>query len=72
MEGQLEIKAKSINYLFSDEYFSCPVCGELVEPDDICRKCNWQNTGPENIEPGPNTMTLSMAKKAWTTGNQVY
>lgn len=47
------------------EYIHCPVCGGLVETYDICDTCHWQNTGPVNIDGGPNKITLSKAKKIY-------
>lgn len=49
----------------------CPVCNTPIEMDDICEVCNWQNTGPYNIDGGPNKMTLKEAKKAWVEGKPI-
>ncbi|NOW84287.1 CPCC family cysteine-rich protein [Clostridium beijerinckii] len=52
----------------------CPVCGEEVEPFDICDKCDWQNSGPkenENSLQGPNRMTLKEAREAYKKGEKV-
>lgn len=49
----------------------CPVCGAVVEEFEICETCNWQNTGPHNVDGGPNKMTLSEAKEAWEKQKQI-
>lgn len=46
----------------------CPVCGAPVETDDICEKCGWQNTGLNNVDGGPNKMTIQEARKAYAEG----
>lgn len=51
----------------SRRMIDCPVCGRLVEEDEIC-VCNWQNTGVINIDGGPNKMTLEEAKEAYSKG----
>lgn len=50
---------------------ACPVCGTLVETDDICENCKWQNTGLNNVDGGPNKMTLEEARKAYAEGRPV-
>lgn len=63
----------SQNEILDDEkrLIHCPVCGEIVEMDDICETCNWQNTGSFNVDGGPNKMTLAEAKKAWADGKPI-
>ncbi len=39
----------------------CPVCGKDVGLYDICENCGYQNTGEENIDGGPNKVTLKEA-----------
>lgn len=43
----------------------CPVCGADIIDFDICDICRWQNTGPNNMDGGPNKMTLSEVKEAF-------
>lgn len=49
----------------AEELFPCPVCGNLVEEWEICDVCNWENTGPVNVDGGPNKMKLIEAQKAY-------
>ena len=37
-----------------DDKMHCPVCGNIVETYDVCKVCNWENTGFINIYCGPN------------------
>jgi len=53
-------------------WLNCPVCGTEVMDYDICDNCGWQNTGPINIDGGPNKMTLAEAKKAYANGKKFY
>ena len=60
---------KSKTWIKDDEiWLYCPVCGTEVSDYDICEKCGWQNTGPTNIDGGPNKMTLKEAKEAYRKG----
>lgn len=54
-----------------DYQMSCPVCGDEVDMFDICDNCGWQNTGPENIDGGPNHMTLLEAIAAYKEGRPI-
>lgn len=52
----------------------CPVCGAEVDWFDICDKCSYQNSGPEEKEGdllGPNKMTLKEAKEAYKMGKKI-
>ena len=54
----------------------CPVCDEEVDMFDICDKCGWQNSGPnenenENNLRGPNEMTLIEARENYKKGKKV-
>ncbi len=56
------------NEIFDPETaFPCPVCGRLVDTEDIC-VCGWQNTGPINIDGGPNPLDLKDAQEAYKKG----
>ena len=55
----------------NEVWLSCPVCGHDVIDYDICDNCNWQNTGPVNIDGGPNKMTLAEAKIAYAKGEPI-
>lgn len=54
-----------------DDKMHCPVCGNIVETYDVCKVCNWENTGFINIDGGPNEMTLEEAIKAYRNGQPV-
>lgn len=49
-------------------WLHCPVCGHEVMDFDICDVCGWQNTGINNVDGGPNHMTLEEAKKLMLMG----
>lgn len=52
----------------------CPVCSKEVYMFDICDKCGWQNSGPqenENSLHGPNKMSLKQAREAYKKGKKV-
>lgn len=52
----------------------CPVCGNEVDPYDICDNCDWQNNGPNEKETdlkGPNKMTLKEARTAYRKGEKI-
>ena len=51
-----------------DEVIACPVCGNPVYVEDICRVCSWQNTGIVNIDGGPNPLDLEDAIEAYKQG----
>lgn len=56
------------------EMISCPVCGNPVEPFDICEKCGYQNSGYDEQSSeirGPNKMTLDEARKAYKEGKPI-
>ena len=55
-----------------DDKFPCPVCGNLVEEWEICEVCGWENTGPVNVDGGPNEMTLAEAKEAYKKGEPIH
>lgn len=49
----------------------CPVCGEPVEWFDICERCGYQNSGPEEQEDGPTgpqKVTLREARELYKQG----
>ncbi|WP_225366351.1 CPCC family cysteine-rich protein [Ligilactobacillus salivarius] len=47
------------------------MCGHEVMDFDICDICGWQNTGINNVDGGPNHMTLEEAKKAYKEGQPI-
>lgn len=52
----------------------CPVCSEDVDFFDICERCGWQNSGPnekDDAPRGPNKMYLWEAKEAYKNGEEV-
>lgn len=49
-------------------WLHCPVCGHEVMDFDICDACGWANTGINNVDGGPNHMTLEEAKKLMLMG----
>ena len=52
-------------------WLHCPVYGHEVMDFDICDVCGWQNTGINNVDGGPNHMTLEEAKKAYADGREI-
>lgn len=55
----------------NEVWLYCPVCGHEVMDFDICDVCGWQNTGINNVDGGPNHMTLEEAKKAYAEGREI-
>ena len=52
-------------------WLHCPVCGHEVMDFVICDVWGWQNTGINNVDGGPNHMTLEEAKKAYKEGRPI-
>ena len=73
MKGELTMTEKLQKTWIIDGYvwLHCPVCGHDVMDYDICDTCKWQNTGPINIDGGPNKMTLAEAKIAFAEGRPI-
>ncbi|MDO4670869.1 MAG: CPCC family cysteine-rich protein [Aerococcus sp.] len=55
----------------NEKTFPCPVCGTPTKDFEICDVCGWQNTGPENVDGGPNHMTLKEAQQAYKEGRPI-
>lgn len=55
------------------EPFPCPVCGMIVEPEDICDNCGYENMRIDYDDGmrGPNRMTLTEAREAYKRGEKV-
>ncbi|WP_390895325.1 CPCC family cysteine-rich protein [Ligilactobacillus agilis] len=52
--------------------YGCIVlCGHEVMDFYICDVCGWQNTDINNVDGGPNHMTLEGAKKAYADGREI-
>ena len=73
MKGELTMTEKLQKTWIIDGYvwLHCPVCGHDVMDYDICDTCKCQNTGPINIDGGPNKMTLAEAKIAFAEGRPI-
>lgn len=54
-----------------DNSFLCPVCGNSVEEYDVCKVCNWENTGTTNIDGGPDKVTLKRAIEGFKNGKPI-
>ena len=47
------------------------LCRHEVMDFDICDVYGWQNTGINNVDGGPNHITLEEVKKAYVDGREI-